>query len=542
MTANYDYIIVGAGSAGCVIANRLTESKDVSVLVLEAGGWDRHPLLRMPIAWTIAARTERFGWGYMSEPEPNLDGRQIPLPRGKVLGGSSSINGMLYVRGHASDYDQWRQMGLSGWGFADVLPYFKRSENNWRGETKYHGGSGPLRIAPARGRHLLYEPVRDAAKAAGFPISDDLNGENHEGLSVPEITVSRFGRRVSAARAFLYPALQRPNLTLSTGVLTTRILIEKGRAVGVEYMEQGQLHRAYAAREVVVSAGAYNSPQLLMLSGIGPADALRLHGIKPLLDLPGVGQNLMEHPLAPFSKASRDPVTLLRHVRMDRAAYWTARWLMGASSLFGMSGISANLFARTRPELERPDIQFIFANARTVGTELWWPWNRKGQPYTMNASVSLLHPESRGHVALRSANPADRMRVYLNQFSEKRDLDTLVHGIKIGRDLYAQSPLREMVAAELLPGPDIRSDGQIADYIRRMSATTQHPCGTCRMGSDSNAVVDATLKLRGLDGLRVADASVMPTIPGGNINAPVIMIGEKAADLIRGRQLPPATL
>jgi choline dehydrogenase len=496
----------------------------------------------MPIAWTTASRTPRFNWGYMTEPEPHMHNRQLPLPRGKVLGGSSSINGMLYVRGHPRDYDQWRQMGLEGWGYADVLPYFKRSENNWRGETKLHGGSGPLQVRETRNGELLYAPLEEAAKAAGYAISDDLNGEHHEGLSKPDLTVGSFGRRASAARAFLYPALNRPNLTLTLDAFTTRVIVERGRAVGVEYKRDGQLQTVRARCEVILSGGAYNSPHLLMLSGIGPADDLRQHGIAPLVDLPEVGRNLMEHPITVVSMSAARPTTLLRHLRMDRATAWTLRWMLAGSGLFASSGITGNIFLRTRPELERPDLQFIMANARSVGTELWWPWNRKGQEYTFNCSVSLLYPQSRGWVSLRSGKPDDLMRVQLNQFAEKEDVDTAVRGIHLARELFAKPPLSDLIEMELLPGPAARTDAELADYTRRMSATTQHPCGTCRMGADQKSVVDAQLKVRGVDGLRVADASVMPSIPGGNINAPVIMIGEKAADLLRGRKIAPTDI
>lgn len=539
---DYDYIIVGAGSAGCVIASRLTEDRDVKVLLLEAGGKDRHPLVRMPIAWTLAARTPKFNWGYMTEPEPHLNGRQLPLPRGRMVGGSSSINGMLYVRGHPRDYDHWRQMGLQGWGYADVLPYFRRSESNWRGETPYHGGNGPLRVRAARAPQLMFAPLAEAAKAAGFAMSGDLNGPSHEGLSVPEVTVTDNGRRASAARAFLYPALRRPNLTLAMNALTTRIVLQNGIATGVEYRQYGQTRTAHARREVILCGGAYNSPHLLMLSGIGPAGHLREHGIVPVCDLPGVGQNLMEHPLTLVSLAAARPVTMLRHLRMDRAALWTLRWALAGSGLFAMSGITGNIFMRTRPELERPDVQFIIANARALDSQLWWPWNRKGQEYTFNCSVSLLHPESRGYVALRSSSPGDLLRVHLNQFAERADIETVVRGIRRARDLFNRAPLAGLIREELLPGPAAQSDTELADYARRMSATTQHPCGTCRMGNDALAVVDAQLHVRGVRGLRVADASVMPTIPGGNINAPVIMIGEKAADMIRGRTLEPVAV
>src|SRR5665213_938050 len=375
MSKNFDYIIVGAGSAGCVVAARLTEDKDVTVLLLEAGGADRGAVLRVPIAWPLAAHDQRLNWTYETDPEPQLDGRRIAIPRGKVLGGCSSINGMGYKRGHPRDYDHWRQLGLDGWGYADVLPYFKRSENSWSGAGKYHGVGGPLTVRKGGAAQLLYEPLAAAAQAAGHPICDDISGEQPEGLFVTELTVDERARRNSTARAFLYPAMKRPNLTVVTYATTTRVVIENGRAVGVEYLKDGAVEQARAAREVVLSAGAYNSPQLLMLSGIGPADELRVLGIAPLVDLPGVGGN------------------------------------------------TAGIFARTRDGLERPDIQLT---CNTVGLydRPWWPWQAAKQNYAFNCIVAVIHPESRGRVTLRSADPHDKPRIHLNIFGAEADIDT----------------------------------------------------------------------------------------------------------------------
>jgi choline dehydrogenase len=541
MARDYDYIVVGAGSAGCVVASRLSEDKDVSVLLIEAGGADRHPLLRLPIAWPLAAYDARFNWGYETDPEPQLGGKTIPIPRGKVLGGSSSINGMGYKRGHPRDYDQWRQMGLEGWSYADVLPYFKRSENSWRGANKYHGGDGPLRVRKGGAPQLLYEPLAAAAQAAGHAICDDISGDQPEGLFVTELTVGPRGRRHSTARAFLYPAMKRPNLTVVTGALTTRIGIEKGRAIGIDYVKDGAVTKVRAAREVVLSAGAYNSPQLLMLSGIGPADELRALGIRPILDLPGVGRNLEEHGSVPMILAARGPITFLRDFRADRAAWWGLLWALTGAGPFAINGNTAGIFARSRPELERPDIQLT---CNTVGLfdRPWWPWQAKKQNYAFNCIVSVIHPESRGRVTLRSANPADKPRIHLNIFGAEADIDTAIRGIGLARDLYSKEPQASLVAREIMPGPSVASRDALAAYIRRMASTTQHPACTCRMGIDETAVVDAELKVRGIAGLRVADASVFPHIPGGNINAPCIMVGEKAADLLRGKRLASAEL
>ncbi|MGH6991071.1 MAG: GMC family oxidoreductase, partial [Stellaceae bacterium] len=499
-----------------------------------------HPLLRMPFAWPIAAWHPRFNWSYETDPEPQLDGRQLPVARGKVLGGCSTINGMGYKRGHPSDYDHWRQLGLDGWGYRDVLPYFKRSEHSWRGANKFHGTGGPLNVRKGGAPQLLYEPLAAAAVAAGHPICDDISGDAPEGLFVTELTVGPGARRHSTARAFLYPALKRPNLRVATEALSTRIVVEGGRAVGVEYVQDGKFQRTQARREVVLSAGAYNSPQLLMLSGIGPADELKVHGIKPILDLPGVGRHLEEHGSVPVIMAATRP-TFLSELRIDRAAWWTMRWALLGDGPFASNGNTAGIFARTRPELERPDIQ-LTCNTIGLMDRPWWPWQASRQRYAFNCIVSVIHPESEGRVTLRSADPAQKPRIHLNIFGAQADIDTCIHGIAMCRELYATEPQKSLIAREILPGPEATSRDALAGYIRRMATTTSHPAGTCRMGNDEGAVLDANLKVRGIDGLRVADASVFPSIPGGNINAPCIMVGEKAADLLLGKRLPAAEL
>jgi len=541
MNNSYDYIIVGAGAAGCVLANRLSEDRDVKVLLLEAGGMDRHPILKLPIAWTQVSADPRFNWNYFTEPEPSLGGRQVFCARGKVLGGSTSINAMRYSRGHARDYDQWRQLGNVGWGYADVLPYFKRSENNWRGENKYHGGDGPLRVRLSTASHLMYEPHAAAAKAAGIPESEDIHGDQQEGMTRAELTVNGFSRRHSTARAFLMPALRRKNLTLVTHALTTRVRVDNGRAVGVDYVKGGNKHSVTADREVILSGGAYNSPQLLMLSGIGAADALRAHGIAPVVDLPGVGKNLAEHPLIPLVMQAQPASSYMQHLRMDRAAWWTAIWALTGGGPFSVNGNTAGLFARTRPELERPDVQLIFA-ASARDSRLWWPGRPGTQKPSLQCSVSLQHPEALGDLTLRSANPADPPRIRLNLFGAQSDIDTVIRGLRLAREIYAKEPLKSMVVGELLPGAGVTSDAALKQHVLATASTTQHPCGTCKMGNDAMAVVDDQLRVRGVKALRVADASVMPTIPGGHINAPTIMIGEKAADLVRGRTLAPAAV
>lgn len=539
MSQNFDYIVVGAGSAGCVVAARLSEDKDIKVLLLEAGGGDSNPMLRMPIAWSVISRAPSVNWGYETEPEPQLGGRKIELPRGKLLGGSSAINGMGYKRGHPRDFDQWRQMGLEGWGYADVLPYFKRSESSWRGDSDFHNSAGPLSVRKGGAPQLLYPPFAEAAQKAGYKITDDISGADPEGIFITELTVDKNGRRHSTARAFLYPAMQRGNLTVVTLATTKRVIVENNRAVGVEYIKDGQSVTARAEREVVLSAGAYNSPQLLMLSGIGPADHIREHGIPVVADVPGVGRNLMEHASVPVIMGAVGPVTFLSQLRYDRAAKWAMRWFFMGDGPFSTNGNTAGIFVRSNPSVDRPDLQLTF-NTVSRNDRAWWPGQGKSQKYAFSCIVCLLHPQSRGHVTLRSANPADKPKIHLGIFTEQADIDLAIEGIRRTREVYAQEPQKSLIRSENLPGAQAQSKEDLTRHIKQTASTMQHPAGSCSMGTGINAVVDAELKVRGVDGLRVADASVFPTLPGGNINAPVIMVGEKCADLVRGQRLAPA--
>ena len=540
MSRAYDYIVIGAGSAGAVVASRLSEDKDVSVLLLEAGGLDNHIFQLMPLAFLKVVEASDLSWNYESEPEPGLMNRRLPIPRGKVLGGTSSINAMISIRGNRMDYDMWREQGLEGWSYADVLPYFKRLETHWRGETAYHGGSGPIRIVPMNYPYMLYEPLREAAAAIAIPLNDDVNGAQQDGFSQSEATIGN-GRRSSTARAYLYPAMKRPNLTVEMGALTSRILVENSRATAVEYQHQNSTKRVLANREIVLSGGTYNSPKILMLSGIGPADELMALGIKPVLNLPGVGRNLSEHSnYIPVFKI-REKRGLTRFLRLDRATVQVARWFMHPGGPFGSNGATANLFVRSRPDINRPDLQLTFMPLHNFA-KLWFPGITASPNWCYSVRVGVLHAKSRGWVRLRSAAPADTPRIQFNMFTDPRDVETMIAGIRYCRKFFRQTPLREMVTEELAPGAAINSDAELEDVIRRESGHRSHPVGTCRMGTGPDAVVDAQLRVRGLDGLRVIDASVMPETPTGNTNVPSIMIGEKGADMLRGRQLPPATV
>jgi len=537
---DFDYIVVGSGSAGAVVASRLSQDPRVRVLLLEAGGPDNHPFQLMPLAFRRIYAHPAFNWNFRSEPEPGLDGRVLPLPRGKTLGGSSSINAMIYVRGHRRDYDRWAEDGLKGWSFAELLPYFRRLENSWRGASLYHGVDGPISVTPMKYPEMLYEPLVEAAAALGIPETDDANGPAQEGISLLEASIGN-GRRSSTSRGYLDPASRRPNLTIETRALATRVLIEKDRAVGVEYLRHGQLCRRHARSEVILCGGAYNSPQLLMLSGIGPADHLRSVGIDVVHDLPGVGENLSEHPNFVHMLRVRGEIGLTRYLRVDRAALHAARWMLRKDGIFASNGAASNIFLRSEPDLDRPDLQLTSMSVSN-SAELWAPLFTASPQYAISVRIGVLHPKSRGWVRLRSADPQQSPRILNNMYAEPDDMAAMLRGIRLSRELYAQKPLADIVSGEITPGPAARTDDELAAVVRREGGHRSHPGGTCKMGNDPMAVVDADLRVRGISGLRVIDASIMPDLPTGNTNVPSIMIGEKGADLVMGRTLPVAAV
>jgi len=537
----FDYIVVGAGSSGCVVAARLSEDSQASVLLLEAGGRDDHLYLKMPLAFLKAMPDPRFNWPYWTEPEPHLDGRRLPLPRGRVIGGSGSINGMFAMRGHPKDYDQWAQMGAAGWSFADVLPYFRKSEDSWRGEGPYHGKGGPVQVRPIDSPHLLHEEMMATAQTAGFATSEDLAGACPEGFARGEQTVDSKGRRVSAATAYLKPAMGRRNLEVRSGVLVRKLVFEGKRCAGVEIDHGGEPKVIRARREVIVSGGTYNSPHLLMLSGIGPAAHLRDHGIAALHDSPGVGRNLQEHPTASLEWNAKRPVTFLNQLRWDRIALNSLRWALTGTGPMASQVNSCNVVIRTAPHLERPDLQ-IMVNPIRFDAAPWFPGIRAVQEHVFWAGLVQLHPESRGWVELKSADPREVAAVTLNIMAEEADREQMRRAIRTARKIYNTSPMGDLLASERTPGTGVDSDDELDAFIRANCYCAQHPVGTCAMGMGERSVVDSDLRVIGVEGLRVVDASVMPTVPGGNTNLPCIMIGEKAADLIKGQSLPRAEL
>jgi choline dehydrogenase-like flavoprotein len=526
----YDYIIVGAGSAGCVLANRLSEDSAARVLLIEAGGRDRHPYIHIPIGLGRMHERRMFDWGYDTDPEPNLDGRRIEAMRGKVLGGSSSINVMAYTRGHPGDYDRWAQKGARGWSYADVLPYFRRCETWQGGEDSWRGGTGPLGTEFARTDDPLYEAWLTAAQASGYPLTADYNGQQQEGFGRAQFTI-RNGRRSSAANAFLAPARDRRNLTVALNAHTTRVILEGARARGVEYVKNGTMVRAEAQHEVILAAGAFNTPQILMLSGVGPAQHLRDFGIEVLADLP-VGKNLQDHLGAYMTYTRRQAGTFHREMRADRMVLSMIRaYLFGTGPGTIVPG-GLHAFIKTRPELSVPDIEFMFRGV-SANPHLWFPPIRPAFQDGFGIRPTLLHPDSRGELLLAAADPLRAPRITYRFFTAPNDLPTLREGFKRARELAFHHALDPFRGEEIGPGLKTKTDAEIEAWLKKTVITAHHPAGTCAIGPDG--VLDAELRVRGIENLRVCDASAMPDLVSAHINACVLMMAEKAADLVRGR-------
>ncbi|MDX2247252.1 MAG: GMC family oxidoreductase N-terminal domain-containing protein [Bacteroidia bacterium] len=523
----YDYIIIGGGTAGCVLAYRLTEDPNIRVLMVEAGGKDKSRLMRIPAAFSKLFKTE-FDWNYSTPPQPHSANRSYYLPRGKVLGGCSNLNAMIYIRGNRKDYDYWEKMGNKGWSYADVLPYFKKSEFQTRGGNHYHGVNGPFPVTDLNERFPITDAFVEAGKELGYAFNPDFNGENQEGFGFYQVN-QKNGKRFSVSDAFLKPALKRPNLTVLTNTPVRRIIIENHRAVGIEYQSPTHIQQVKAQKEIILTAGAYNSPQLLMLSGIGDANELEKNGIKPLQHLPGVGKNLQDHLIFPMVFHNKDTRTLENAEKLSSLFHYL---------IWGEGPLSSNVaeggaFIHTRSGLEGPDIQFHFAPGFFMNHGFDTPPKGHGFSY----GPTLLQPESVGEVSLSSDNPLAAPIIDHRYFSENSDLETLVAGFEVGRELVQTSALKKYFEGYFLPGRALRNKEEIRTHILRNAQTLYHPAGTCKMGTDEMAVVDDRLAVFGIEGLRVADASVMPKVIRGNTHAPVLMIAEKAADMLLGQTL-----
>lgn len=529
-TEEYDYIIVGAGSAGCVLANRLSEDTSKSVLLLEAGPEDSSMWMKIPAGTTKVFGPSTVNWGYFTEPEPHLRNRKIYWPRGRTLGGSSSINGMVYLRGHPEDYDQWERLGNPGWGWKDVVPYFKRSEDQQRGESEHHGVGGGLTVSDLTIDDKAGRLFIEAARNTGLPLREDFNDGIQEGVGRAQVTV-KDGRRSSTSVAFLHPVRRRANLRVEVEALAEKIVFDGRRATGIRYLQKGVQKIAKARLEVVLAGGVINSPQLLMVSGVGPADQLQAHGIDVVHDLPGVGQNLQDHLYVYYVAKCEKEISLNHELSGPNLYLHALRYFVNRSGYLNIGVVQATAFPRVTPEATRPNVEVSF---RPMSLNI----SKKGTIALdkfpgINASCSLLRPNARGQIRLASANPRDYPLIQANYLSDDDDLRVMREGLRWIRKTFETEPLSRFVKAEHAPGNSVQTDAEWEDFIRDHAQSVYHPVGTCAMGNDRMAVVDHELRVRGIDGLRVADASVMPRITSSNTNAPAIMIGEKGAAMIR---------